>query len=147
MGLDLIDKKIEQLEDFEQNSEYYIILTASKFEDLILDLNRDQMEDKGQDSTGKLIRPKYTPYTVKLKKAKGHTYKHVTLTDTGDFSDAMFVEFGDNFFYLGSEDPKTGALMLKYGDLIFGLDNVSLKEFVDSIRDEFIDSARKKITA
>ena len=147
MGLDLIDKKIEQLEDFEQNSEYYIILTASKFEDLILDLNRDQMEDKGQDSIGKLIRPKYTPYTVKLKKAKGHTHKHVTLTDTGDFSDAMFVEFGDNFFYLGSEDPKTGALMLKYGDLIFGLDDVSLKEFVDSIRDEFIDSARKKITA
>lgn len=145
MGLDLINNKIEELDDLQINMHYYVILTASEFENLILDLNKDQMERDGVDGTGKKIRPAYTPYTVKLKKAKGHTHSHVTLTDTGDFSDAIYVEFGDDFFYLGSEDPKTGELMLKYGDDIFGLNSGSRDELIDAMKDNFIQAARNKI--
>jgi hypothetical protein len=147
MGLDLIDRAIAKLEDFEQNVDLFVMLTASEFEEFIVDLNRSQMEDKGIRGNSTKITPKYVPFTIKVKKAKGQVFSHVTLTDTGDFSDAMFVEFGDDFFFLGSEDIKTQELVAKYGKEIFGLTKDNQGELSQEMKDSFVKAFRKKITA
>jgi len=81
----------------------------------------------GLRATGSEIRPPYAPLTIFLKKQKGQPVDRVTLKDTGDFYNAMFVEVNDQakFYEIDSKDEKSLKLQRKYQPTIFGLGDES----------------------
>lgn len=88
----------------------------------------------------------YRPSTIRAKKKKGQPTTRVTLRDTGAFHEAMFVVFDSEGFYITSEDPKTGALVEKYGDEIFRLTNENFTRIIKShVRKELVKRLKKAV--
>jgi hypothetical protein len=108
----------------------------------IEDFNRKQMFE-GIRSTGSEIKPAYSPYTVLIKDQKGQPSDRVTLKDTGDFYEGLFVDVNSETFDIYSSDVKTDALVKKYGERIFGLTRESRGEYVQYT---FFPGLREKIT-
>ncbi|OZI09947.1 hypothetical protein BWI93_00995 [Siphonobacter sp. BAB-5385] len=87
-----------------------------------LELNKRQLK-VGQLDTGKAINPPYTQVTVAIKKAKGQPYDRVTLKDTGDFQDSMYMKRVRGGNEITAFDWKTLSLSRKYSVDIFGLND------------------------
>ena len=114
-----------------------VIKDNSKF---ILDENRSQLMD-GLDKEGKEIIPEYTPTTVKIKREKGQITDHVTLRDTGDWQDAMFLEVKGNEILTDSSDWKTDELLKKYDrnmNTILGIPETSKTKINSTLMERFI---------
>lgn len=99
-----------------------------QYEEDLVDLNKDQMNEQGVDSKGNRIEPDYAPSTVAVKTAEGQTFSHVTLRDTGSFQRSMYLFIQGDSFDFDSSDSKTPDLVAKYGDNIFGLTSESKRE-------------------
>lgn len=84
----------------------------------------------GIRATGADITPAYAPYTVLIKDQKGQPSDRVTLKDTGQFYENIFVDVNSETFEIDSNDPKSEALQKKYGSRIFGLTPESRGEYV-----------------
>ena len=107
---------------------------------LILDENRSQLFD-GLDKEGKEIVPEYTPTTVSIKKEKGQPTERVTLRDTGDWQDAMFLEVKGNEILTDSSDWKTDELLKKYDrnmNTILGIPETSKTKINSTLMERFI---------
>ena len=62
---------------------------------------------------------------MKNKKKKNQPHDRVTLYDTGSFYAGWLIHSEEFPILFNSADPKTGALVKKYGAAIFGLDRES----------------------
>lgn len=107
---------------------------------LLADVQAEQMF-KGIERSGELINPPYARRTVVIKREKGQPSDRVTLRDTGDFYQGLYVRVEGATLSFGSDDEKTQDLQDKYGD-IFGLSSTFKSEF---IRDTLKPAFRKKI--
>lgn len=108
----------------------------------IAEFNRRQMFS-GVRSTGTEIKPDYAPLTVLIKDQKGQPSDRVTLKDTGQFYDNIFVDVNSDTFEIDSNDAKSEALKKKYGNRIFGLTPESRGEYVQY---HFFPALRDSIT-
>ena len=108
----------------------------------ITEFNRSQLYD-GIRSTGTEIKPSYAPYTILVKDQKGQPTDRVTLKDTGDFYQGIYVDVNSETFDISSSDSKTDALVKKYGARIFGLTKENRGEYVNF---SFFPALREKIT-
>ena len=111
---------------------------------LILDENRSQLFD-GLDKEGKEIvneqGGKYSPTTVRIKQEKGQPTDRVTLRDTGDWQDAMFLEVKGNEILTDSSDWKTDELLKKYDrnmNTILGIPETSKTKINSTLMDRLI---------
>ena len=108
----------------------------------------DQLYRRGINGKGKKIMG-YMPYTattVRIKKKKGQPTTRVTLRDTGDFHNSMFVVFDAEGFYVTASDDKTSELIEKYGDEIFRLTDKNLTRIIRShIRKELVKRLKKAV--
>ena len=108
----------------------------------------DQLYRRGINGKGKKIMD-YMPYTattVRIKKKKGQPTTRVTLRDTGDFHNSMFVVFDAEGFYVTASDDKTPELIEKYGDEIFRLMDKNLTRIIHShIRKELVKRLKKAV--
>ena len=86
----------------------------------IVDLNREQM-DQSLTATGRPI-GRYKSKAYARKKGRDT----VDLFDTGDFQNEMFLASKKFPLEIFSDDPKTNALIAKYGKDIFGLTQENL---------------------
>jgi len=118
-----------------------VIKDYSKF---ILDENRSQLFD-GLDKEGKEIvneqGGKYSPTTVRIKQEKGQPTDRVTLRDTGDWQDAMFLEVKGNEILTDSSDWKTDELLKKYDrnmNTILGIPETSKTKINSTLMDRLI---------
>jgi geranylgeranyl pyrophosphate synthase len=90
--LDIIANKIKQLKSFESELNQTIEQALRLNESTILAMNYNtQLFNKGIDSEGKKIRPKYTLGTIKKKKKKGQPTNRVTLKDEGIFHNSFYI--------------------------------------------------------
>lgn len=138
------EQKIKALEAFLANEEQQVLDLVRDDETLVLDLNRDQqLFDEGKDSTGKDIRPRYTPFTVAIKRSKGQPTDRVTLKDTGRFHASFRIIYGSDNFELIALDSKTNRLKAKYGDKILGITDPNLQTLIDIFKPELIQKLRK----
>lgn len=142
----IIDKKIEAIEDAKRDLEKIVMQAAKTKIKAILQLQRDQLFE-GYDGAGQTISPPYAESTIKRKQRKGQPYDRVTLKDEGDFYAGFEVEFSDTEFKIIGKDFKTGFLMKRYGVDILGLDQDSraklaaeLKPIIEAIIFEKINS-------
>lgn len=125
--LDFIAARLKQLPE---------LLTVATGQ--IVDQNRAFLEDAntaqlaaGLDSEGQDIGPEYAPLTVAIKKEKGQPTDRVTLRDEGDFYSSVVLNLDRDRFELVATDPKTPALVEKYGEEILGITEENLEEFRD----------------
>lgn len=75
----------------------------------------------------------YSPITKARKKNKGQVSNRVTLRDTGDFYNSMFIDFKKSEIVVDATDPKAGQLMDIYGEAILGLAEFEQAQFIDSV--------------
>jgi hypothetical protein len=96
----------------------------------IITLNQGQMS-LGKRADGTEITPSYSDLTIMLKDEKGQESRWVTLRDTGNFWNDMFVDVGNSSYEVGSADAKAAKLEKKYGQKIFGLSKESkIEEYI-----------------
>jgi hypothetical protein len=125
-------KKVEKLNTDEIAAESIEVSAAGYVEN-----QQDQMYE-GINSDGKQRQPAYSPVTVQIKRSKGQRVDVVTLNDTGDFYQGIFVDVRDNTLVIDSGDSKTADLLDKYGEEIFGLTGEFKRTYVnDHLRPAF----------
>jgi hypothetical protein len=144
------ENHIKAIKQFEDNVDDIILSIVNDNETRVLDLNRvEQMFKQGIDAGGAKIRPKYTPFTVKVKlyeRNPAQPVDRVTLKDSGDFHGSFYLEFGPDYFEVNASDAKTKKLRTKYSDQIFGLTDKHVIEVAeDIVKDPFINEAIKTI--
>lgn len=135
---------IKELKDFEMSIEDLVIEFVDEAQ--AIELNSFAQLHQGRDANDDPIAPAYTPFTVKIKRAKGQPTNRVTLFDTGDFYEGFKVVKSQNEFFVTSTDEKTASLKRKYGDDIFGLTDDSKDELRKEITPLLIQSFRKLLT-
>ncbi|WP_234735322.1 hypothetical protein [Tellurirhabdus bombi] len=86
----------------------------------IIDVQQDQMYS-GVESTGSPIEPFYSHFTKQIKEEKGQPTDRVTLKDTSSFYNKMRTKTTQKQTEVTSSDSKTGELVEKYSENIFGL--------------------------
>lgn len=104
--------------------------TLGETRNVILDLNQDQMIH-GRRADDSDITPEYTHFTRLSKIEKGRDPDVVTLYDTGEFYNAMFVDVGSDELEIDSTDYKSDDLQAKYGAGILGLSKGSKELYLD----------------
>lgn len=106
---------------------------VKSLESTIIDfISQKQLYDKGIEGRGREIMS-YAPYrsrTIKNKIRKGQPTDRVTLKDTGKFYNSFRVAFEPGGFRIEATDPKTAALIEKYGPTIFRLTNENLNQLI-----------------
>jgi len=81
-------------------------MALKRYEPDIVILNKNRLNNTGTDIDGQSFGD-YSPYSVKIKQAKGQTTSHVTLKDTGMFQENIVLkEIDVNKFEVTSEDIK-----------------------------------------
>ena len=119
---DIVAQFRRGVEQVKAQKDVLVLKAVQMNEAAILDLvTEDQLSGKRIRSNSSPIRPEYTTYTKKLKKAAGQITSHVTLKDTGDFHDSIFIQYGNDDFEIAASDSKTSKLITKYGAAILGL--------------------------
>lgn len=93
----------------------------------MITLNQGQMFI-GVRADGTEITPTYSDVTIEIKEQKGQPSDRVTLRDTSEFWDDMFVQINAADYEMSSANEKTEKLEKKYGKRIFGLTKESRRE-------------------
>ena len=136
---------IKALQEVKGKRDEIVISSVKELEDFILNMNRAQMYS-GIRNDGSEIKPAYTPFTVDIKTNITHQpTDRVTLKDTGDFYKAFTIVYSKDFFILYSRDPKTGALLTKYKDEIFGLTDKNLEKLIEKIKPIILEKINKML--
>jgi len=93
----------------------------------IKNYQQQQMFLKGERSDGEKIRRLdgkyeiYAPFTVSVKRLKNQPTDRVTLRDTMSFHRGITIKAEAGKVIIDSTDEKTGSLIDRYGEDIFGL--------------------------
>lgn len=138
-----------RLRAFKDHLPYLLEDIISDKEDVIVSaIANDQLYRRGINGKGVKI-ASYAPYalsTIQKKKKKGQPTTRVTLRDTGDFHNSMFIVFDADGFYVTSDDYKTSKLIDRYGDEIFRLTDKNFTRILNShIRKELVKHVKKII--
>ncbi len=129
---DVFDKARDAVEQMKNSVNPLIQETMEQYKSVILDYQVEkQLYDKGEDSKGSIIRPAYSPLTVKIKFKKGQPTDRVTWKDTGTLYKTMrIIPKADSVEILLSV-PYAKELLEKYKDNeVLGIQEELLKEFV-----------------
>lgn len=145
--MDVFDRKIQPLQDFQDNAPQRILRQVEDVEPQVVAWNADeQLFAAGVRSDGSNITPPYTPFTVRLKGFKGQPTDRVTLRDTGDFHDSFRLEFQADEFSIVSGDWKEAKLKAKYGDAILGLTDENVQRLIDTIREPLLEDLKNALS-
>ncbi len=145
--MDEIDKAKERIKKIQSQTNEIVGETFLKYESLIVSFNADsQMFDKGQDKKGSVIKPAYTPFTIKLKKEKGQPTNRVTLRDTGKFHDTLKVDVYKDYIEISSDVSYAKKLFKKYGEDILGMQDEILRDFVNQyVKPSIVENIKKQL--
>lgn len=148
-----MDVLIEYLNDFKRKldiSEIFNFVITTELKELIIELNQDQLYDLGEDSKGNKLwsfspSMPYSPYTIKIKQAKGQPTDRLTLRDTGAFYKSFTVEVEGNSIVLDADGQKQGTnLFSQYGIDILGLNDQNMAIFLERLTNDVIFYIKEK---
>ena len=128
-----LDAYLADLRNLELNLQEEIENIIKDNEGFLVGLIKNRLYQHGIDADGKPILPDYAPSTVKRKKEDNQRSSHVTLRDTGDFYQGMFIEVKNWIITASSTDGKTDSLIEKYGEGILGFTQEEQDQIVFSI--------------
>lgn len=137
-----------------------LVYRLRKFKDILDDELKNTIEDNGKyltdcvrlqldmglDGNMRRIIPPYALSTIKKKIKKGQPYDRVTLKDTGEFYESLYVEFDSGGFRILSNDEKVKYLIAKYGEAILRIDNEDFTRFIRFVvRPELQEKLKEKL--
>ena len=117
--------------------------SVKKTESLALDLNRSQLYDQGIDSSGKPL-GKYSEGTKKQKAKKGQRSDHITLSDTFEFYDRMFIDTKKTPIFIESKAEVAPILLGKFPNAL-GLTSQSKEDYGKAVLIEYKHGVAKQI--
>lgn len=138
------DDLIRDAKKVQDQADSAVVDQVQANESKVVKLQIDQMYS-GERGDGQEILPRYTPYTVLQKRRKSQPSDRVTLRDTGDFHDAIVIEYSNDAFQFDSTDEKRARLVRKYGPEIFGLNNGHLGQLIMALKPGYIDQQQKTL--
>lgn len=95
-------------------------------ESIIIDMVRNQLYE-GFDGNSARISPPYAQSTIARKIRKGQPTNRVTLLDTGDYYNSLYVAFDQDGFFVASSNPDLSSILIaKYGAPILRLSDENL---------------------
>ena len=97
---------------------------------------------QGIGSDKRAIMPFYSPKTIVIKQQKGQPFNRVTLKDTGDFYNSIFVDPRGESMYVDSRDSKVDDLEKKYGETILGLGGSFRVPYVAVVQTNMLTSVK-----
>lgn len=138
-----MDDKITQLRDrlasvTVEEQESNILRILKENESYLLDLNTGQLL-KGVDSDALPLKPVYKSERYAAFKLTLNPEGVVDLRLTGAFYHGFFIEADKFPVIFDSTDEKTSELKSRYGDKIFGLDQISKEDLVGHLRTQIQD--------
>jgi len=148
-----MDVLIEYLNDFKRKldiSEIFNFVISTELKELIIELNQDQLYDLGEDSKGNKLwsfspSMPYSPYTIKIKQAKGQPTDRLTLRDTGAFYKSFTVEVEGTSIVLDADGQKQNTnLFSQYGIDILGLNDQNMSIFLERLTNDVIFYIKEK---
>lgn len=148
-----MDVLIEYLNDFKRKldiSQIFNFVISTELKELIIELNQDQLYDLGEDSKGNKLwsfspSMPYSPYTIKIKQAKGQPTDRLTLRDTGAFYKSFTVEVEGTSIVLDADGRKKDTnLFSKYGIDILGLNDQNMAIFLERLTNDVIFYIKEK---
>ena len=148
-----MDVLIEYLNDFKRKldiSEIFNFVITTELKELIIELNQDQLYDLGEDSKGNKLwsfspSMPYSPYTIKIKQAKGQPTDRLTLRDTGAFYKSFTVEVEGASIILDADGQKQDTnLFSQYGIDILGLNDQNMSIFLERLTNDVIFYIKEK---
>ena len=148
-----MDVLIEYLNDFKRKldiSEIFNFVISTELKELIIELNQDQLYDLGEDSKGNKLwsfspSMPYSPYTIKIKQAKGQPTDRLTLRDTGAFYKSFTVEVEGASIILDADGQKQDTnLFSQYGIDILGLNDQNMSIFLERLTNDVIFYIKEK---
>lgn len=148
MGSKKIVDLIERIERFRDNINNYISMIVFRHRDYIIAQNVEiQMYEFGVDAKNMSF-GSYAESTKKRKKAKGQKISNVTLRDTGEFHESIFVDIRDDEFELMTKNETHRWLRGRYGENILGLNDEFISKFAwEIVYPELLEIAIKVIYA
>jgi hypothetical protein len=128
------------------------IAQQQPLQDLVIELNTEsQLFDKGEDSTGRTLESiggSYSPFTVKVKQAKGQPTNRVTLFDTGDFYASFVVKPYRGGFEIDANPQKDDTnLFDEWGEEIVGLNEENLQIIINFFKDAVLEQVNRNLRA
>lgn len=125
-----------RLRRFKENLHNTLADIVQENADIIIStVTADQLYDEGIDGRGIRL-DSFAPYTLNTqfrKVRKGQPIDRVTLRDTGEFYNSIYLVFDKGGFYLTSSDDKFKHLKKKYGPRILRLTNENLSYILDEV--------------
>lgn len=129
---DVFDEARKKVIELKESINPVIRQTFEEYGYVIQDYQtQKQLYEKGEDSKGSLIRPAYTPFTVRIKKQKGQPTDRVTWKDTGALYRSIRVEAKDDHVEITANTPYSDDLLEKYGNDVLGIQEELLREFAE----------------
>lgn len=127
-----INDYISRLSNVSDNIDKIIKEIVEKNEGKLLGTIKLRLYNKSLDAN---LMPlgEYSESYKKYKKAKGQISNRVTLRDTGEFYDSMFLEYDSGAIIVDATDDKTSELEHLWGEAILGLSEPETQHFVDSV--------------
>ena len=128
----MIDK-FKQLDEYDM---FKFIFSNKKVQDYIIELNTiEQLYEKGINSEGISLSSidEYNPFTIQDKLNKGLPTNRVTLFNSGDLYNSIYVRLSKDYIEIVSVLIDEYQLEEKYGDNILGLSKDSLDKLVKFI--------------
>lgn len=129
--MDVFDEARKKLKELRDEINPTIKKTFEEYGYVIKDFQTEKQLFKGEDSKGSMIRPAYTPFTIRVKKSKGQVYSRVTLNDTDKLYDTLKIIPKLDELEIIPTVEYAKELIKKYGNDIFGIQEELLKEFLD----------------
>lgn len=139
-----IEDVIGRLKVSEAEQTKVILEIIDRNKAIVLDLNTKQLFE-GRNNKGEQIKPPYkNPKYAEFKRTL-NPFGVVDLRLTGDFHNSFFINDTSFPITFGASDEKTGELVQKYGEDIFGLTVASKAELSEQIREEIKDYYRRQV--
>jgi hypothetical protein len=133
----MIEQLISFLKSIDIYEELQFWFESSEIEQQVKELQQSQLnEGKRGDNTE--ITPDYTPFTKRIKQAKGQPSDRVTLKNRGDFWNSIKTSPTDRFVEIYATDKKTNDLLAKYGEEVLGLNENNIIVLQEKFKDYLI---------
>jgi len=114
----------------------------------IKELQTEEQMYEGVRSDGSDILPEYTPYTKFIKrllKSPAQPTDRVTLKDSGDFYNKVYIKMDRDGFELDSADPKRDELVEKYKEAIFGLTDENKAKLSRRLKAQLLNEIKQRL--
>lgn len=142
--LKFVESRIKKIINLDENKLIEKVFKNKDVQNTMLDLNREQLYDKGIESDGTST-GQYRPYSIEQKIKLGQRYDHITLNLTGKVYSSMRVKVGNGIATITADMKKPDRDLEIDWPKALGLTDESTKEIRSVAKEVYLKEVRAAI--